>query len=458
VGAGDRVLIRHPNARILIALVYGVSRAGAVLVPVSPTLSTYQLRQVAADAEPALALASAGDVATMAGSSGARPVMALDEAWGEIEASAYGSAAETVSPDDLAVLFYTSGSTASPKGVMCPHRQVTFAAAAIASRLRYAPQDKVFCRVPLSFDYGLYQSLLCCIGGSELLVAPAGDAALLRWIRRWAATVVPVVPSLAQMLAGLAGRDSRPTQVRLFTNTGAHLPATTVAALRHTFPGAKVSLMFGLTECKRVSILDPDGDAEHPGSVGIPLHGTRVDVVDQHGRPVPAGTVGEFVVTGPHVTDGYWRAPELTARRFTTDPATGQRALRTGDYGYLDADGHLYFVGRRDDVFKRNGVRTSTTEIEAAALDVPGVAAAAALPPGPHGDLALAAVAACTADELVLGLRARLEPAKVPARCHLMSALPMTGNGKVDRARLAELIAGPDHAPALAARSGGGAP
>ena len=108
--------------------------------------------------------------------------------------------------------------------------------------------------------------------------------------------------------------------------------------------------MYGLTECKRVSYLPPGELDRRPGSVGIAIPGTRVDVVDDNGNSLPRGQVGELVVRGPHVMRGYWERPEETARRFRQDRKTGERVLYTGDLFRLDLDGFLYFVGRRDDM------------------------------------------------------------------------------------------------------------
>jgi amino acid adenylation domain-containing protein len=445
VVAGDRVLTQQPNSARAVALAYAASRAGAVLVPVNPQLSRFQFGSVAADADPAVAVTGAAARPEIRARTTARAVT-LDEAWGEAAGGWDGRLpGRRPGPDDLAILFYTSGTTAAPKGVMCEHRQILFAAGAIWRRLGYGPGDAVFCRSPFSFDYGLYQAFLSALGGSTLLLPPDGrDTALLHLIREWGATVVPLVPSLAAMLVALADRgdagDTGDTGVRLFTNTGAALAPGTLARLRSLFPRAQVCLMFGITECKRVSILEPDGDLLRPGSVGTPLDGTRVDVVDPAGRGLPPGETGEFAVSGPHLTAGYWRAPELTADRFRADPVTGRRTLYTGDFGHLDADGHLYFQGRRDEIFKRNGVRTSTVEIEAAAMDIPGVRAAAFRPPDEQGNFTLIAVSSLAAGQLLRELRQRLEPAKVPGACHIVPWLPLTPNGKVDRARLAELV------------------
>jgi acyl-CoA synthetase (AMP-forming)/AMP-acid ligase II len=157
---------------------------------------------------------------------------------------------------------------------------------------------------------------------------------------------------------------------------------------------------------------------------------------------VPAGEVGEIVAVGPHVMPGYWRNEETTAQAFRTDPDTGQRRLHTGDYGRLDPDGYLYFEGRRDDMFKRKGFRMSTLEIEAAAMDVPGIRAAAALPPSDRHDLALFVEADLTPGTVRKELARRLEPAKVPAICRVLTEFPLTQHGKNARQELALLLEG----------------
>jgi acyl-CoA synthetase (AMP-forming)/AMP-acid ligase II len=346
-----------------------------------------------------------------------------------------------VQPDDTALLIYTSGSTGGPKGVVCPHRAVDFAARAIAERLGYRSGDVVLVGSPMSFDYGLYQILLAALAGAELVLTDADDPiAVLRTLRATRATVVPVVPSTARMLVKLARRGEPPRHVRMFTNTGAALTAADIASLRTVFPESAVVAMYGITECKRVTVAPPDVDRERPGSVGTALPGTTVQILGEDGRPLGAGEPGEIAAVGPHVMSGYRGAPELTRLRFDRDPLTGRPRLRTGDYGHLDADGHLYFHGRRDDQFKRRGVRMSAVEIETAASAVDGVRAAAVLPPADGWDLTLVVVADRPAEEILAALAAVLEPAKVPAHCRTVGALPLTANGKTDKKGLRHLV------------------
>jgi acyl-CoA synthetase (AMP-forming)/AMP-acid ligase II len=420
IGRGDRVLLLGHNQARLVVLLFATSRLGAIFVLVSDQIRPFHLDHIRADCTPALVLR--GDE--------------LDEI---PDVPTERLPEQPCLSIDPSCLIYTSGSTAMPKAVMTTHRQLLFAARAIHDRLGYRTDDVVFCCLPLSFDYGLYQSFLCCLGGAHLVLGDDADAGptLLGRLVEHDVSVLPLVPSLAVTLCRLVGRGGQaPRRLRMVTNTGADLSPARCAQLRAAVPGLAVVAMFGLTECKRVSIAEPDLDRTRPGSVGRPLPDTEVSIVDEYGRPVPPGEPGELVVRGAHVMAGYWNAPELTARRYRRD-ALGQPVLHTGDRCRLDADGYLYFVGRDDDVFKQRGVRVSTTEIEAAALDVPGVELAAALPPdGGHGSR-LAVCGELTRAELLDGLIDRLDKQKLPDDCRVVAALPLSVNGKLDKRALA---------------------
>jgi acyl-CoA synthetase (AMP-forming)/AMP-acid ligase II len=441
VAAGDRVLVQVPDGREVAAMLFGCSRRGAIFVPINPGMKPYHLRSVLANCEPRLVLTADGTAGPVPGLTGTE-VRELHGVWPDVEDYPAGDAGTgDVSGDHVAVLHYTSGSTAAPKAVTCPQAQMVFAAAAINSVLGYRPDDVIFSRLPLSFDYGLYQILLGCLARAEVIVAGTGpEVAVLRLIRQAGATVVPVVPSLASMLVKLAERDPGPSSVRLFTNTGAALPQGTIDALCHRFPGARVARMFGTTECKRIAIMPPEDDLARPDSVGLPLPGTEVIIADAEGRRLPAGQTGEIVVRGPHVMAGYWRAPDITARTFRPDERTGQVWLHTGDYGHLDEDGYLYFEGRRDDMFKHKGTRVSTLEIEAAAMDIPGVRGAVVVPPADGGELEICVATELAPHAVLRQLAARLEPAKVPAVCHVVDEIPLTLNGKNERRMPAGLV------------------
>lgn len=438
VGRGDRLVISGPNNREAVPLIFAASRLGAVFVPVSDQLPARQLEHIVTDSGARLV------VATSAGASAARRLTDVSvrdvaelpgppgPAW-----SGPPGPAPCLSIDPVC-LIYTSGSTAMPKAVVSPHRQVLFAVQAISSQLGYRDDDVVLCCLPLSFDYGLYQIFLTCAAGARLVLGDDSDAgpALLRRLVHEDVSVLPLVPSLAVTLCRLAGRGGHvPSRLRMVTNTGADLSPAMCQRLRAAIGDLAVVPMFGLTECKRVSIGEPNLDLARPGSVGRALPDTEVIVAGEDGRPAPPGTVGELLVRGPHVMAGYWNAPELTAARFRRD-SLGQPVLHTGDRCRLDADGYLYFAGRGDDIYKQRGIRVSATEVEAAALEIPGVELAAALPPNGSFGSRLTVTGDLTPHELLTELRARLGEQKLPDECRVMAALPLAINGKINRRAL----------------------
>ena len=205
VGRGDRVLVVAPHAAESAALAFAASRLGAIFAVISDQIRPYLLEHVLADSEPRLVVGT-GEAAAAAEGLFDGPVHELDDL---PAGSLDGARSESGRPVDPVAFIYTSGSTAKPKAVVSPHRQVVFATRAIQSRLRYRPDDTVWCCMPLSFDYGLYQVFLACASGAHLVLGDAADAGppLLRQLEAHGATVLPLVPSLAASLTRLIGRS-----------------------------------------------------------------------------------------------------------------------------------------------------------------------------------------------------------------------------------------------------------
>jgi acyl-CoA synthetase (AMP-forming)/AMP-acid ligase II len=432
VRRGDRVVCRMPNDPRIAALLFGASRIGAAVAVVHEEVRGTPLRHILDDCAPRLLVTIEPEPGT--------PSSTMEELLA-------GPATKPAGPAPLAVdpvlLIYTSGTTALPKAVVSTHEQVLFAACAIQSYLGYRTSDVVYSPLPISFDYGLYQVFLSLLGGAHLVLGDATDAgaALLRTMVRAQATVLPAVPPVAVTLLRLARRapQSLPP-LRLMTNTGAAMSRDVLAGLRALLPDLRVQLMFGLTECKRVAIMEPDGDLARPDAVGKPLPGTEVFTVDERGRRLPDGEPGELVIRGPHVMAGYWRRPKLTAQRFPRAEGLFPQ-LRSGDWGWLDEDGYLHFLGRRDDIYKQCGFRVSSIEVEAAARRVDGVAAAAVLPPTAQCPVAaLVVTGPVEADKVVRALSDELESFKVPGECVVVPELPSNANGKVDKKALAAML------------------
>lgn len=436
VQPGDRVLIWLQEPEEAVAAVYGTLRLSAVFVPIDGRAQPARAARVASDAD-----ASAWATGRTDGPADGLPrvdpsdvMHAEDAAYGDTDS--YG----------LAGLLYTSGSTGQPKGVMLSHLNMLFARASVAHALGLRRDDVIMNALPLSFDYGLYQALMAVhLGATVLLDATFGfPAAIARRIQTHAATVVPGVPTTFVSFLQLHERAGvRLPTVRLLTNTAAHLPSDHVRRLREPFPQADVALMYGQTECKRVSVLNPTRDGVRADSVGRPLPGTSVLLLDDDGREVPDGEVGTLHVRGPHVMLGYWRKPDATAEKLIATGRPGERMLRTHDLFFRDGNGLLHFVSRRDDVVNRGGVKVAPTAVEEVIGSLDGVVEAAVVgAQDAHlGETLRAYVVRRQAGHpsavaVKKTVARRLDAHHVPQEVQFLERLPRTENGKVDRRRL----------------------
>jgi amino acid adenylation domain-containing protein len=446
VGRGDRVAIVLPNGIEAAIAIYGVLRAGAAFSPLNPTIKREKLGHVLGDSEAAAVLCDADHAETVnaaVATTGEIPVIT------DVEALADGGGEPPSRPVsvDLAAVIYTSGSTGDPKGVTLTHANMTFAADSIIEYLEMQPSDVVLCVLPLSFDYGLYQLLMCMRLGATLVIEPnfAFPGRVVQLLESENVTGLPGVPTVFQVLLSLRGlADRELPSLRFLTNTGAALPEPTVAAIRRTFPNARLYSMYGLTECKRATYLPPDQLEARPRSVGIPIPGTEAWIEDEDGKVLGPGDVGELMIRGSHVMQGYWNDPEGTAEKLRPGRWPWERVLASGDLFRSDEEGYLYFVGRRDDLIKSGGEKVVPKEVEDVLHAAPGVqeVAVVGVPDRLLGQAVNAHVSAHADAALEeVALRAycadHLEDHMVPRRIVIHDELPRTSNGKIDRRALA---------------------
>jgi amino acid adenylation domain-containing protein len=461
---GDRVAIMADNSVEVVVALFATLKAGAVFVVLNPTTKADKLAYILNDCTVAAlvasrqvartatrALSDAPSVATTVWIGGVPETGGLTPALAYDDAVAAGAGRRPADPGlidaDLGALVYTSGSTGQPKGVMLTHRNLVHNAWSISTYLGLRADDVVACMLPLAFDYGLFQVLMAARVGCAVVLersfAYPRDVVGRLADRR--VTVLPGVPTIfATLLQSMPFDGVDLSSVRMLTNTAAALPPAHIRRLRDAFPGARVFSMYGLTECTRVSYLDPDRLDDKITSVGKAMPNTEAYVVDADGNRAPPGEVGELVVRGASVMRGYWGKPEATAACLRDGEIAGEKVLHTGDQFRADEDGFLYFVGRTDDVFKCKGEKISPKEIEHVLYELEAVAEAAVVgvPHEIDGQAVKAVVApapgATLSEEQVRRhCRARLENYMVPRFVDVLEALPKTDTGKIRKAALA---------------------
>ena len=347
---------------------------------------------------------------------------------------------------DLATLIYTSGSTGEPKGVMSTHHNMLTVARSVNQYLENTPDDIVLNVLPLSYGYGLYQVVAAFMVGGTVVLEKSFVYLhrMLERIGRERVTGLPVVPTIVAMMLHQANlQDYDFSSLRYITNAGAALPVEHVRRLREALPHVRLYLMYGLTECQRVCFLPPEEVDRRPSSVGKPMPNCDVMLVDENGREVPPGEVGELVVRGSHVMQGYWGDPELTRRNFRPGRYPAERLLHSGDCFRRDEEGFLYYVSRKDDMIKCRGERVNLKEVENALHQFPGVAEAAVIaePDEVLGHVLrafLVRAPAChaTQRDVLKFCTERIEHFMIPRHVEFLDALPKTPNGKIDRQSL----------------------
>jgi amino acid adenylation domain-containing protein len=446
IARGDRVVVLLDNSPETVIAIFATLQAGAVFSVVNPGTRldklAYILNNCGARAlitEPRL-LPLAAEAARGAPSVAFTLVSPFEKI---PEGQGADPPAQPGIELDLAMIVYTSGSTGFPKGVMMTHQNVAAAATSITTYLESAPQDIVLSVLPLAFDYGLYQALMCVKAGATLVLEKSFTypAVLLERLKSERVTGLPLVPTMAAVLLQLKGiAPGMFPALRYITNTAAALPPAHIARLQELFPTTKIFSMYGLTECKRCTYLPPEQLPLRPGSVGIAIPGTEAYVVDEQGRKAPAGMVGELVIRGAHVMKGYWGDPQATERALRPGPFPWEKVLYTGDLFRADEEGFLYFVGRKDDIIKSRGEKVSPKEVESVLYEMPGVREAAVVGvPDPVLGMAIKAVvvadgqAGLTERDVIRHCAKRLEDFMVPKMVEFRDALPKSDNGKISR-------------------------
>lgn len=450
VGPGDRVAVLAHNTPETLELLFACARLGAILVPVNFRLASAEVAYVLGDAEPRVLFygPECRELAwqALALQPGAQPIPFVadreEEAYSDVLASGTEISGREVGADDPLLILYTSGTTGRPKGAVLTHGTVTWNAVNTQVGWDLRHDDITLTHTPFFHTGGLnvLTTPLFHIGGTVVMQRSFDAAEALALVARERCTVLFAVPTMFQMMAEAPGfTEADLSSVRFFITGGAPCPVPLI----HLYDtrGIVFKQGYGLTEAgPNCFTLDARDAVRKAGTVGFPNMHVEIRVVDEEGRDVPRGDVGELLIRGPHVFPGYWRNEQAT------QAALRDGWLHTGDLVCQDDEGYMRIVDRKKDMYISGGENVYPAEVERVLLQHPAVREVAVIgvPDAKWGEVGRAFVALeagmkVSATELDAWLSGQLARYKVPRSYAFPTALPRTATGKVHKPGLSGL-------------------
>ena len=441
VGPGDRVAVQVEKSPQSVFLYLACLRAGAVFVPVNTAYTEPEVDYLLGDVEPSLVVRDP----LRPPLDRELPTLTLDErGGGSLAEAAAGEAvdfeAAAPGPDDPAAILYTSGTTGRPKGAVLSQANLRSNAEGLCETWQFDAGDVLLHALPLFHTHGLFVATNCVLAShASLILLPRFEVGDVLEHLGESSVFMGIPTFYTRLLADPRLDRSLCRGVRLFTSGSAPLPASVHTEFRAR-TGHAIVERYGLTE---TSILtsNPVG-RERPGTVGLPLPGVDLRVVEQE-PPTGEQSPGSIEVRGPNVFGGYWRRPDATRTEFTPDGY-----FRTGDLGTVDAEGYLTIVGRSKDLIITGGYNVYPKEVEDVLGALEGVAESAVVgvPDGDLGERVVAVVvarpgAAVNEERVRAGARRTLAGYKVPKSVHFVDSLPRNAMGKVEKARIRDGLA-----------------
>jgi long-chain acyl-CoA synthetase len=441
VEPGDRVGLMLPNVPAFVVLYYGVLRAGAIVVPMNVMLKRREIAYYLKDSGAQLLLAFDGvreEAEAGVAEAGARARVlergGLPE-W--LEPYDADPAVGATEPDDTAVILYTSGTTGQPKGAELTHANLDGNADVVTRTLtQVGTDDVVLGALPLFHSFGQTAAMNASLrAGSCLTLLPRFEPKLaLETMQSQDVTVFLGVPTMYAAMLNLPGRERYElSSLRTCISGGQSLPVELLRGFEQAF-GCKILEGYGLSETSPVACQNRPDRERRPGSIGVPIEGVEMKVVDASGEELPDGEIGEILIRGHNVMKGYWR------RARATEEAIRGGWLRTGDLGRRDSEGYFYVVDRKKDLIIRGGYNVYPREVEEVLYEHPDVveAAVVGVPDPTHGEEVCAAVvlrpgAKASAEDVKSHVRRQLAAYKYPRRLWLVDELPKGPTGKVLR-------------------------
>ncbi len=448
VSPRDRVAAMLPNVPAFPIVFFGALGAGAVVVPMNPLLKSREIAYYLEDSGAKVLFAwhaVAGEAAKGAAETGAQVIEVHEPDLATLLAGQV-PATQIAAPaaEDDAVILYTSGTTGKPKGAELTHANLARNAELTAvTLLQNGPGDVVMGCLPLFHVFGLTCALNAAVyAGSCLTLLPRFDPGqALQIIGRDRVTIFEGVPTMyAAMLHDPGSAQADVSSLRVCVSGGAALPVGILRGFEGMFH-CVILEGYGLSETSPVASFNHPGQVRKPGSIGVPVVGVRMRVVDADGAEVPAGVVGEIVIAGHNIMKGYWRNPEATAEAMIKgEGEAGADWFRTGDLAKVDEDGYFYIVDRKKDLIIRGGFNVYPREVEEVLYEHPAVAEAAVvgIPDDELGEEIGAAVTlkadrTVTAEELIAFTRDRIAAYKYPRHVWMVPGLPKGPTGKILR-------------------------
>ena len=439
VEPGDRIAVMLPNVPAFPIVFYGALGAGAMVVPMNPLLKNGEVAYYLGDSGAKVLFAwhaAAGEAAKGAAETGTRVLEVNEPDLHELLAGLNPAPARTdQAGDDDAVILYTSGTTGRPKGAELTHAGLTRnAELTAATLLKAGPGDVTMGCLPLFHVFGLTCGLNATIfaGGSLTLLPRFDPGKALEIIGRDQVTIFQGVPTMyAAMLHHPARASADTSSLRTCISGGAAMPVEILRGFEQAF-GCMILEGYGLSETSPVASFNHPDRVRKPGSIGTPVEGVEMRVVDLDGREVALGEVGEIAIRGHNVMKGYWGKPEATAE------AIPDGWFRTGDLANVDDDGYFFIVGRQKDLIIRGGYNVYPREIEEALHEHQAVAEVAVIRI-PHVELGEEVGAAvvlkpgttATPAELRAFAKERMAAYKYPRHIWLVRELPKGPTGKI---------------------------
>jgi long-chain acyl-CoA synthetase len=438
IGPGDRVALMLPNVPAFAVVYYAALRTGAVIVPMNPMLRTREIEYYLRDSGARALFAVPGGEAEACAAAAKITFHGVDDRWLDDVVAAQDVDDDVVEreADDVAVILYTSGTTGRPKGAQLTHHNLDRNQHVTATTLLClnGAEDVIMGCLPLFHVFGMTCGLNAAVAaGATLALVPRFDPArALTTIERFGVTVFEGVPTMyAAMLGAANAQDVDVSSLRLCVSGGSSLPLEILRQFETQF-GCAILEGYGLSETSPVASFNHPDRERKPGSIGTPVLGVEMRLVDENGEDVPVGEIGEIVIRGDNVMKGYWNQDEATAQ------AIRNGWLFTGDLALADKDGYFFIVDRKKDIIIRGGYNVYPREIEEVLYEHPYVteAAVVGLPDPRLGEevgacVVLRAGSETTADELVDYVKQRVAAYKYPRRVWFVTELPKGPSGKI---------------------------